>query len=242
MGFESQKLEILVTRTTFIVVIALFHPWLPRVWAQEDQVGLADLTLYRAALYGKGAGSPAKVHFRDLWDRSEAYRGRHVVVDGRVQRIFRQEPIGDFPALAEVWISSPAGDPFCLVFPLPGPVPDRGREVRFTGTFLKMVRYAAGDGGRLAPLVVGSRPPTSQSAGAVDPSKAVRDLNAMLDRWSWSPLNWFLGLSMAALAAGLLAWRHLHSPSKRVLDRGRAASEALDSPLEFIDPGDQFEA
>ncbi len=227
--------------TRFIVVLVLIHPWFPRVGAQEDRVGLADLAGYRAALSGKGTGPPTAVHFRDLWDRSEAYRGRHVVVDGRVQRIFRQEPVGDFPALAEVWITSPAGDPYCLVFPLPGPVPDRGREVRFTGTFLKMVRYAAHDGDRLAPLVVGSRPPTSKPAGSAEPSSGIQEPNARLDRWAWSPVSWVLGLSMAALAAGLLAWRHLHSPSRRAVARSRTAQRALDPPLEFIDPRDQLE-
>ena len=38
-----------------------------------------------------------------------------------------------------------------------------GRSVRFTGTFLKMVRYEAGDGGRLAPLVVGDQLPVPVS-------------------------------------------------------------------------------
>ena len=55
--------------------------------------------------------------------------------------------------------ASPAG---------PGP----GRVVRFTGTFLKMVRYAAGDGDRLAPLIVGDRPPASPSPETAGESKA----------------------------------------------------------------------
>ena len=43
-------------------------------------------------------------------------------------------------------------------------MPEPGRMVRFTGTFLKMVRYAGGDGARLAPLIVGDQPPTCVSA------------------------------------------------------------------------------
>ncbi len=225
-----------------IVVLVLIYPQLPCVGAQEDRVGLADLAGYRAALSGKGTDPPAKVHFRDLWNRPAAYRGRHVVVDGRVQRTFRQEPVGDFPALAEVWITSPAGDPYCLVFPLPGPVPDRGREVRFIGSFLKMVRYAAHDGDRLAPLVVGFRPPMSQPAGTVEPSIGDPEPSTRLDQWTWSPVSWILGLTMAALAAGLLAWRHLNSPSRRPVARSQIAPHGTNPPLEFIDPRDQLEA
>lgn len=100
------------------------------------------------------------------------------MIEGRVQRIFRQGPVGSFPALAEIWIASPAGDPFCLVIPqetgtgslgvndnsLGGHttsqrIPVAGRTVQFTGIFLKVIRYAAGDGARLAPLVVGDQPP-----------------------------------------------------------------------------------
>ena len=205
--------------------------WVWRIWPAIGRL-----------LSGKGIGPPTEVRFRDLWGRSQTYRGRHVIVNGRVQRVFRQEPVGDFPALAEVWISSPAGDPYCLVFPLPGLVPDRGRAVRFTGTFLKMVRYAAQDGDRLAPLVVGSGPATLQPTGVVHPAIGMHESSARLDQWTWSPVTWLLGLTMAALAAGLLAWRHLHSPSRRPVAKSQTAPHALDPPLEFIDTRDHLEA
>ncbi len=161
---------------------------------QDDELNLADLTAYRAALSGKATADsarasdpPARAGFRDLWARSDAHRGRRVTVQGRVERIFRQGPVGSFPSLIQVWVYSPAGDPFCLVFPRPaGPttpgsepehraasqavnrqaadahvtppaIPGLGQTVEFTGTFLKMVRYTAGDGPRLAPLIVGDR-------------------------------------------------------------------------------------
>ena len=93
---------------------------------QDDELSLADLTAYRAALSGKATADdarpsdpPARVGFRDLWERSDAHRGRRVTVQGRVERIFRQGPVGSFPPLIQVWVYSPAGDPFCLVFPSP---------------------------------------------------------------------------------------------------------------------------
>jgi hypothetical protein len=239
--------------TKFIAVIVLIHPWFSRAGGQEDRLGLADLAGYRAALSGKAtaddaraADPPARVHFRDLWNRPDAFRGRHVIVEGRVLRIFRQGPVGSFPALAEVWITSKSGDPFCLVSPQAGPtsiaIPEPGQDVRFTGTFLKMVRYAANDGARLAPLVVGDRPPTAQPADAV--LRAIEGhvpgASLSLDPWSWSPATWALGLSTAALAGCLLAWWHLTTLSQKPRRKTMTPNTA-DPPLEFIEPGNELE-
>ena len=58
---------------------------------------LADLATYRAALAGKvtaddasAADPPAPSSFKDLWSRPDAFRGRRVTVEGRIERIFRQ--------------------------------------------------------------------------------------------------------------------------------------------------------
>src|SRR4051794_99344 len=90
---------------------------------EESPPGLADPPGYRAALEDRPGpeGPVAAVGFRDLWDHSQRYRGRRVRVDGRIVRQFRQAPVGLFPALTEAWMVSPAGDPFCLVFPTAGP-------------------------------------------------------------------------------------------------------------------------
>ena len=119
--------------------------------------------------------------------------------------------------------ASPAG---------PGP----GRMVRFTGTFLKMVRYAAGDGDRLAPLIVGDRPPASpppEAAGestALPPrpvrcsapsgAAAVDDGPAAVERGSWLRSSWMLGLMLAAVAAVAIAAQHLRGA--RLHDRAAA--------------------
>ena len=173
------------SRTAFVVASVLVLGCSIASFADDSesphQLTLADLAAYRAALSGKATGEnakssdpPVRVVFRDLWNHTDEFRGRRVTIQGRVERIFRQGPIGSFPALAEVWIVSPAGDPFCLVVPNESDngilsvidqgledratskeTPALGQTVRFTGTFLKMVRYAGGDGARLAPLVVG---------------------------------------------------------------------------------------
>ena len=147
----------------------------------DDRLGLTDLAAYRAALSGRPTADlartsdpPAPVGFRDLWGRPEAYLGRRVTVGGRVERTFRQGAVGSFPPLVEAWVFSAAGDPICVVYPRPDApaAAEPGRTVRFTGTFLKMVRYKGGDGDRLAPLIVGDRPPDLQRPEASKGSSA----------------------------------------------------------------------
>jgi hypothetical protein len=248
---------------------------------RDDRLGLADLAAYRAALSGKATAddarpsdSPQPVGFRDLWERPEAYRGRRVTIRGRLERTFRQGAVGSFPPLVEAWIFSASGDPVCVVFPRPetpagggsadsqrpdsqadvSPIPGPGRLVRFTGTFLKTVRYTAGDGERLAPLIVGDRPPAPQSpteargeasatrSGAGEIIRAIggggRDGRPVADRRAWTIASWALGLSLAALTALVIAGQHLRG----VLLHRRAAAqhrlregETPDPPLHFVD-------
>jgi hypothetical protein len=231
------------------------------------QLSLTDLAKYRAALAGKATAddarssdTPARVSFKDLWNRPDALRGRRVILEGRVQRIFRQGPLGSFPALAEIWIASPAGDPSCLVVPQQSgtgspPVSDDdlegratpqralklGQTVRFTGTFLKMILYAAGDGGRLAPLVVGDQPPVPVPADAKANRASSFTLDNVVGLWTRSPGSWLVALTLALLAAGVLARQHLRAPMRRratMSSRRRVYSTGPDPPLEFIDPRD----
>jgi hypothetical protein len=263
-------------KATFFVATSLFLGC--GVWTLGDdaepthQLSLADLAAYRTALTGKATAddakssdSPARVSFKDLWNRPDAFRGRRVTIEGRVQRIFRQGPVGSFPALAEIWVASPVGDPFCLVVPKESdtgipPVNDRGPEgggatsprismlgqtVRFTGTFLKMISYAAGDGDRLAPLVVGDQPPfpVQEAVKAIGAGSASAD--SIVGQSVRSPVNWLLGLTLALLAAGSLAWRHLRLPPRRrgLRDHRRrtTAVMAADPPLEFIEPSESLD-
>ncbi|MFI5461505.1 MAG: hypothetical protein ACHRXM_39435 [Isosphaerales bacterium] len=257
----------------------------------QQQLTLVDLAGYRAALSGKATAEdpragdpPARVVFKDVWNRPDLFRGRRVTVQGRIVRVFRQGPVGSFPPLAEVWIASPSGDPFCLVFPQPGPIdgneqkrgttveamgdheqdtvaedekdvcatpiPELGRTIRFTGTFLKMVRYAAGDGARLAPLVVGDLLPVlipAKAAGSRSSAESVAAVFRAINGGSHAGASiewrtWAVGLTLAALVAGALAWRQIRAPSRRsaVRHAGRRTTSrlVLDPPLEFIEPRD----
>lgn len=205
-----------------------------------DRLGLVDLPAYAEALKGRAtAGAarpsdpPVEVSFRDLWHHPDHSLGRRVTIRGRLERTFRQGPVGQFPPLAESWIFSTTGDPFCAVFPWTNEDLRQapGRPVRFTGTFLRMVRYAAGDGDRLAPLIVGDRPP------APDPKRPSTRSHPP-ESSKISPGNTALALALLAIAAMLVATRHLRSgrPRTRIV-RGRPL-DPVDPPLQFVDPPD----
>lgn len=190
-------------------------PGLPRASADDTALGIADLAAYRAALTDRPGstpeGLPVAVGFRELWNHPEAYQGRRVQVQGGVVRRFRQGAFGTFPPLTEVWAISPAGDPYCLVYPEPPArsTPEPIGTVRFVGTFLKRLRYQGGDGPRLVPLVVGPRPPAALERA---PSMAPNSSRS----FPW--LDWTIGLVAATSVALVLAWQHLRRPSRRPIN------------------------
>jgi hypothetical protein len=227
----------------------------------------------KATIDGPEAHAPPQsVTFRELWNHPEAWRGRRVRVQGTIARVFRQGAVGSFPPLVEAWLSTPEGDLVCLVFPQeasgqkthsnagparktrnepaaarelePEPALEPGRRVTFTGTFLKTIRYPAADLARLAPLIVGDRPPTMTMETAVGgkPSKAeaLRPSGTRPRSEIWTPAAWVLSLALGLTAAAILAWQHVRgappSTRKRLLTRGQNRVPATPlPPLEFLD-------
>ena len=254
----------LVTGWSWLAVLLLAHGgWSSRAQSGSDdletRLGLADLAAYRAALSGKAttddahASEPVRpVTFHDLWDHPETWRGRRVQVQGKVARIFRQDAVGGFPRLAEAWLSTPEGDLFCTVFPTAG-VPDLGQNVTFTGRFLRTIRYAGSDQPRLAPWIVGNRPPSSVALAPTPPSSepaaaAFRAIGASPEpEWerpvgrrfeSWSPAAWMLGIALGLAGAAVLAWQHVRRPlaAKPLATRHKnQGSAAADPPLVFLE-------
>jgi hypothetical protein len=187
--------------------------------AQGDdgsRLSSADITAYRRALE-PSSGPAEPVEFRDLWARPEVYRGRRVRVEGRVVRRFAQPPVGEFPALTELWVVTPDNNPLCLVYPTPDGEPDRlGASMAFTGTFLRRVRYQGGDAPRLAPLIVGGRPPEPLSRAETVDATAFR-----LPTWAY----WAAGVPLAAGLAVLMAWLQMQRPVPRPPLGGRVEFE-----------------
>ena len=184
-----------------------------------------------------------------------------MTVSGRLARTFRQGPVGSFPPLDESWIFSAAGDPICIVYPHPDPsdpksagIPRAGGPVRFAGTYLKTVRYAAGDGDRLAPLIVGDRPPapsppgevvdakspTTKGAGDVLRAVGGGDHRPGRDRDAWTAGGGgAVGLALAIAAAFAIAAQHLRGLLlRRGADRRTRLREreSPDPPLNFVEP------
>jgi hypothetical protein len=192
--------------------------------AGESGLTVADLAAYRAALAepsGSNSERPQAVGFRELWDHPRTYQGRRVQVQGRLVRQFRQGAFGTFPPLVEAWIFSPAGDPFCLVFPAAANHPkmkkaDPEGQVKFTGTFLRLLEYPARDGPRLAPLIVGPAPPGAVVPAAGRAAGSGRGAGtSQIERW----LEGTIALTLALLVAVVLAFQHLRQPVRRPLRR-----------------------
>jgi hypothetical protein len=256
----------LVTGWPWLAVLLLAQgAWSSRAQSGSDdletRLGLADLAAYRAALSGKTTADDAHaaepvspVTFHDLWDHPETWRARRVQVQGKIARIFRQDAVGGFPPLAEAWLSTPEGDLFCTVFPTAG-VPDVGQNVTFTGRFLRTIRYAGSDQPRLAPWIVGDRPPSSVALAppASEPATgaaAFRAIGASPEpepEWerqmgrrfeSWSPAAWMLGIALGLAGAGVLAWQHVCRPlaarPRGTRDKNQG-SAAADPPLVFLE-------
>lgn len=175
---------------------------------QKDSAPLAisDLPGYRAALDAEPSGPVADVTFQQLWQRPADYQGRFVRVEGRVERRFRQPKFGTFPPLVELWILTPGSNPICLVCPdsKAADLAEPGSTVRFSGTFLRMIRYPSSSGGRQAPLVVGKRAPERLKAPAAPAGEA--------SGTGFSRLDWILGLVLAGAVVLVLMRKHLSRP------------------------------
>ncbi|MDG3002491.1 hypothetical protein [Paludisphaera mucosa] len=226
-------------RSGLVLVATLLLAATPRsdAWQDDAPLGLGDLAAEHAALAGKTGDSspPRPATFRTLWDRPDEFRGKRVRVAGRVVRVFRQDAVGSFPALAEAWIEEPSGDLLCILFPAPerGEAVARGTPASFTGVYLRRVRYQAG-GDRLAPLIVGPAAPSVET-----PSTRVEAASeeSRLPDWPGpiATVGLFVGL---AAVSGLLAWRSLAAPVGRDARRGRRRGRpAPPGPApEFLEP------
>jgi len=199
--------------------LLLLAAGMPPTDTEDGPLGLSDLPAYREALASSIVGPASPATFRQLWEHPEAHRGRPVRVSGSVVRRFRQPPVGEFPALAEVWIVTPEGDPFCLVHPEASAkaAPRLGDPVRFSGVFLRRIRYEGRDAARLAPLIVGNGAPV-----VVTPAGS--------NNWGGGRVDWAIAAVLGVVALAILAGRRGNRPVRRRPD-------GLPAPR-WIEPGE----
>jgi len=221
-----------MTHTLAIVLVLLIGQ------VDEPTITVADLKAYREALEASHDEAPNTVDFRALWDHAEDYRDRYLRVEGRVVRRFQQPSVGTFPPLTELWVVTASRDPLCLVFPTPedpagpGKACEPGASVRFDGTFLKLIRYAGGDESRIAPLIVGPRPPVRREA---DPLAGTGTGS------SFAGLDWVVGLIVAGLVIALLLRQALARPTRRPVEPAGPRPHFLDADNDDHDDDDQTE-
>jgi hypothetical protein len=210
-----------------MAVLAIAAPEAPGQHA-DAPLTIADLDDYRKALRADDpdAPEPLPVRFGDLWERPDEFLGRRVIIEGRAARRFRQPPIGEYPALVELWIASRTGNPTCLVYPDPpgGDPTPLGGLVRFAGTYQRRIRYEGSDAPRVAPLLVGPDAPELIRGPA---------------RGLWQPIgpfrgvDWLVGAIVAAAVLSVIVRQILLRPLTRTRHRLRAEIEG--PPPEFED-------
>lgn len=178
--------------------------------AEIEPVNLGDYPAIRRGVTSPIGGPIHAGDFRELWDHPEAFAGSSLRIQGRVARRFRQPRIAEFPALSELWVMDESQNPFCLLVPS-----DRqgdsepGRAIRFEGVFLRLIRYEGGDGGRIAPLIVGPGP--IEHIGP-PPEKPANPSTAGSEVW--------LALIVGAFVVVVLGIQHLRRPVRRTRFEG----------------------
>ncbi len=178
--------------------------------ADDGPLALGDLAAYHAAITGKiDSASTRPATFRELWDHPATYQGHPVRVAGRLARLFRQPGVGQFPPLVEAWVTSPLGEPTCIVFPTRPrePAPSLGDQVEFTGTFLRQITYQGGDTKRVAPLIVGPAVPDVLEAGSKPNAEPFGPIFG-----GDHAADWGIGLAVSLGVVWMLARRHLDRP------------------------------
>lgn len=129
--------------------------------------------------------STATVAFAQLFRQTDVYRGKLVTVEGTTRRVEAIQPRSNDRGIDELyrWILAPRGGSnsplviYSLEKPEGIPLGEQARHnVKFTGFCFKRWAYAAGDGTRLAPLILAKTvtwKPKPASAAPSVPSASV---------------------------------------------------------------------
>ena len=125
---------------------------------------------------GRVMPTPADVGFTELFSQPRSFRGRAVRIRGLLHRLERLESVANDYGIDHFWQGwlEPAGGPATPVAVHFLQVPEgmaSGLDIRepveVSGFFLKNMAYRAGDGVRVAPLIL-AREPVRPGAGSAD--------------------------------------------------------------------------
>lgn len=134
----------------------------PTLKEVPESVGLADWPALARALRKDGNVTGRIVSFRELWSAAPGALTEPIAISGVILRRFRREPLGQFPALEELWLRTDDDALVIVTYRSSEKKSEStdttapGSAVDVTGTFLRNVRYEAKDEPRVAPWVVAS--------------------------------------------------------------------------------------
>ena len=131
---------------------------------QVQAVGLADWPILARALDVKPVADGRIVSFRELWEMNLSELSEPLAISGLVVRRFKRQPVGQFPALEELWIrtdddglvmvtnrSKAAQTQGALDLTAPG------MALEIQARMIRKVLYESTDEPRIAPWLVAQR-------------------------------------------------------------------------------------
>ena len=146
-------------------------------------VGLADWPVLAKSLEVKPVAAGRIVSFRELWEMEPQEISEPLAISGLVVRRFKRQPVGQFPALEELWIRTD-DDGLVLVTNRSKPTPTQGQRdltapgmaLEIQARMIRKVLYESTDEPRIAPWLVAQR--VSVKGSASDGSAPIDESSA----------------------------------------------------------------
>jgi hypothetical protein len=127
-------------------------------------VGLADWPTLARALADKPLADGRIVSFRELWEMNPSDLSEPLAISGLVVRRFKRQPVGQFPALEELWIRTD-DDGLVMVTNRSKAAPTQGAldltapgmALEIQARMIRKVLYESTDEPRFAPWLVAQK-------------------------------------------------------------------------------------
>jgi hypothetical protein len=138
---------------------------------QVQPVGLADWPTLARALAFKPVADGRIVSFRELWEMNPSDLSEPLAISGLVVRRFKRQPVGQFPALEELWIRTD-DDGLVMVTNRSKAAPTQGAldltapgmALEIQARMIRKVLYESTDEPRIAPWLVAQKVSVKRSS------------------------------------------------------------------------------